>query len=84
MSFRVIFLLLLGTFLLLFSRVLFRSEVIFPHDNTLEVGLPEKPNSTRISNRKFSDGSSVFIPELAKRKSKNSCAGGLRPRFHPA
>lgn len=65
MSFRFTFLLLLGTFLLLFSRVLFRSEVIFPHDNSLEVGLPEDPNSTRISNRKFSDESSVFIPELA-------------------
>ena len=65
MSYRSAFLLLLGTFVLHFSRILFLGEVIFPHDNSLEVGLSEKPNSTRISNRKFSDESSVFVPELA-------------------
>ena len=56
---------LFGVFVLHFSRILFYGEVIFPHDNSLEVGLPEKLSSTRISNRKFSDESSVFIPELA-------------------
>jgi hypothetical protein len=65
MSYRFSFFLLLGVFVLHFSRILFYGEVIFPHDNSLEVGLSEKPNSTRISNRKFSDESSVFIPELA-------------------
>jgi hypothetical protein len=65
MSYRSAFFVLLGVFVLHFSRILFYGEVIFPHDNSLEVGLPEKPNSTRISNRKFSDESSVFIPELA-------------------
>src|SRR6516165_4475406 len=65
MSYRSAFFLLLGVFVLHFSRILFDSEVIFPHDNSLEVGLSEKPNSTRISNRKFSDQSSVFVPELA-------------------
>jgi hypothetical protein len=65
MSYRSAFFLLLGVFVLHFSRILFYGEVIFPHDNSLEVGLPEKSNSTRISNRKFSDESSVFIPELA-------------------
>lgn len=65
MSYRSAFFLLLGVFVLHFSRILFYGEVIFPHDNSLEVGLSEKPNSTRISNRKFSDQSSAFIPELA-------------------
>src|SRR4029453_14511984 len=65
MSYRSAFFLLSGVFVLHFSRILFYVEVIFPHDNSLEVGLSEKPNSTRISNRKFSDESSVFIPELA-------------------
>jgi hypothetical protein len=65
MSYRSAFFLLLGVFVLQFSRILFYGEVIFPHDNSFEVGLSEKPNSTRISNRKFSDESSAFIPELA-------------------
>jgi hypothetical protein len=66
-----VFFLLLGVFVLHFSRVLFYGEVIFPHDNSLEVGLSEKPNGTRISNRKFSDESSVFIPELANNLGSN-------------
>jgi hypothetical protein len=37
----------------------------------LEVGLSEKPNSTRISNRKFSDESRAFIPELANNLRSN-------------
>lgn len=56
---------LFGVFVLHFSRILFSGEVIFPHDNSLEVGLSEEPNGTRVSNRKFSDESSFFIPELA-------------------
>ncbi len=35
-----------GVFVLHFSRILFYGEVIFPHDNSLEVGLSEKPNGT--------------------------------------
>lgn len=65
MSYRLGFLLLLGTFLLLFSRVLFRGEVIFPHNNALEAGLRERGVDKYLSNRKFSDQSSAFIPELA-------------------
>ena len=64
MSYRSAFFVAVRSFCPAFSRILFYGEVIFPHDNSLEVGLPEKPNSTRISNRKFSDESSVFIPEL--------------------
>ena len=65
MSYRSAGFLLLGVFVLHFSRILFYGEVIFPHDNSLEVGLSEKPNGRRVSNRKFSDESSFFIPELA-------------------
>ena len=65
MSYRSAFFVLFGVFVLHFSRILFYGEVIFPHDNSLEVGLSEKPNGTRVSNRKFSDESSFFIPELA-------------------
>ena len=65
MSYRSAFFVLFGVFVLHFSRILFYGEVIFPHDNSLEVGLSEEPNATRVSNRKFSDESSFFIPELA-------------------
>ncbi|MEO7165981.1 MAG: hypothetical protein ABI016_02985 [Chthoniobacterales bacterium] len=65
MSFRLAVLLLLGTFVLLFAPVLFRAEVIFPHGNELETNVPEEKAPGRIFNRKFSDASSVFIPELA-------------------
>ncbi len=65
MTYRSALLLLLGVFVLHFSRILFCGDVIFPHDNGLEVGVSEKDSSGRISNRKFSDESSAFIPELA-------------------
>ncbi|MGB8476863.1 MAG: hypothetical protein WCE61_22520 [Candidatus Acidiferrum sp.] len=71
MSLRLALLLVLGTFVLLFSRVLFRAEVIFPHDNALEAGVHVERVDTRLSNRKFSDASSVFIPELANNLSAN-------------
>ncbi len=65
MSYKSISILLLAVFVLHFSRILFHGEIIFPHDNSLEVGLSETRELDRISNRKFSDESSVFIPELA-------------------
>ena len=71
MSLRLAFLLILGTFALLFSRVLFRAEVIFPHDNALEAGVRVERADARLSNRKFSDESSAFIPELANNLSAN-------------
>ena len=64
MTFRIAFLVLLGAFTLLFGRILFRGEVIFPHDNALEAGEAENSAPSRLSNRKFSDESSAFIPEL--------------------
>ena len=81
MSYRSAFFVLFGVFVLHFSRILFYGEVIFPHDNSLEVGLSEKPNGTRISNRKFSDESSVFIPELANNLSSNRKAS--LPTWNP-
>ncbi len=65
MSFRTAFVLLLGTFALLFAPILCRPEVIFPHDNALEIAAHDKTDNKRISNRKFSDESSAFLPELA-------------------
>lgn len=64
MSYRSAFLLFLAVFVLHFSRILFFGEVIFPHDNGVETGSLEKQTGARISNRKFSDESSAFIPEL--------------------
>ena len=71
MSLRLAFLLVLGTFALLFSRVLFHADVIYPHDNALEAGLRLERASASLSNRKFSDESSAFIPELANNLSAN-------------
>ncbi len=65
MSYRVALWLVLGLFVLIFARVFFLSEVIFPHDNAWETGTPAASERGRLSNRKFSDESSVFIPELA-------------------
>jgi len=71
MSYRVVFLLFLLTFSLVFSRVLFRGEVIFPHDNAFEAGCRHRRDDPFPSNRKFSDESNVFIPELANNLDKN-------------
>lgn len=43
--------------------LLWRAAVIFPHPNDLELGTLS-PETGAISNRKFSDQSSVFIPEI--------------------
>ena len=52
---------ILATF---FWRPLFLGEVIFPHDNDLELGIAVSSETDRISNRKFSDQSSQYIPYL--------------------
>jgi hypothetical protein len=64
MSYRSALLLVLAVFVLHFSRIIFSGEVIFPHDNSLETGAATKEDGGRISNRKFSDESNAFIPEL--------------------
>jgi hypothetical protein len=65
MSCKFALLLIVGVFVLQFSHILFCGEVIFPHENAVEVGLPVEKTESRIVNRSFSDESSVFIPELA-------------------
>ena len=53
-----------GVFLALFWPCLVRGWVLYPHDNALEMGAsPETPDRHR-SNRKFSDTSSFYVPEL--------------------
>ena len=63
MTHRQAFGLLLAVLLAYFAPVIFRGEVIFPHDNRVEVGA-QPVKGERISNRKFSDMSSTSIPEL--------------------
>ena len=46
------------------SPLLLRGFVVFPHDNTLEVGLAPPKDPERVSNRDFNDQSSVFVPEI--------------------
>lgn len=64
MSFRLALFPVLGVFVVLFSRVLFRGEIICRHDYAREVGSPEG-FPARLPNRKFFDESSAVIPELA-------------------
>jgi hypothetical protein len=48
-----------------FSPVFFNGEVIFPHNNDRELASPKRvDDSLRVSNRKFSDNSSQFIPTI--------------------
>ncbi|MBW4520949.1 MAG: hypothetical protein KME16_14755 [Scytolyngbya sp. HA4215-MV1] len=55
---------LILTHLIFFNQVLVRGEVIFPHANDAEVtGLTATPDHY-LANRKFSDQSSVYIPEI--------------------
>jgi len=58
------FLIFIGVFIIFFSPVIFRGEVIFPHNNDLELGEPLAPDPSYISNGKFADESSFTIPEV--------------------
>ena len=64
MKHRHAFVLFAVVYVIFFAPVIFRGEVIFPHNNDTEVGLPPAPDPARISNRKFADESNVFIPEI--------------------
>lgn len=58
-------LLLFATQTLFFASILFHGEVIFPHDNSAEVGAPPVASAASAPmNRRFSDQSSVYIPEI--------------------
>ncbi len=56
-------LLLLAALLAFAAPVLLRGEVVFPHRNREELGLPPAP-AGRPESRVFSDLSSVFVPQL--------------------
>ena len=58
------FLLLLVLQTVYFSSFIFYGHVVFPHDNSLETGCSADSAEGNPGNRKFSDISSVFIPEL--------------------
>lgn len=47
-----------------FAPLLTRAEVIFPHDNAIDLGIRDAPPSARVENRKFTDLSSVYVPEI--------------------
>ena len=55
-------LLLLAAF---FGSRLLAGEVVYPHDNAIELGLEEPRAPSRLENRRLSDISSVFVPELS-------------------
>lgn len=64
MSTKKALLLLAATVLAFFGPLIVRGEVIYPHDNREEVGLASDAPSNQIENRKFSDTSSFYIPEI--------------------
>lgn len=58
-------LVLLGALLAAFLAPVLTGGVIFPHDNGPEVGAPRRPpEDGLVNNRRFSDLSSVYVPEL--------------------
>jgi len=58
------FIIFVALFVVFFTPVIFRGEVIYPHNNDIEVGAPFAPDPAHISNGKFFDESSSFIPEI--------------------
>src|SRR5688572_24048362 len=65
-----------GVFLALYWPCVLRGWVIYPHDNAQEMGAsPESPDPYR-SNRKFSDTSSFYVPELHEHL-RGDHSGGL-------
>lgn len=57
-------LVIVATFLALFWPCLVRGWVIYPHDNAQEMGLSRDAPDPYRSNRKFSDTSSFYVPEV--------------------
>jgi len=64
MKYRHAFILFVLIYIIFFAPVIFRGEVIYPHNNDIEVGAPVKPDPAHISNGKFIDESNFFIPEI--------------------
>jgi len=63
MGCRGAFVFLLLVQFLYFGGVFIRGKVIFPHNNDIELGVRAEEDGN-VSNRKFSDQSSVYIPEI--------------------
>ena len=55
---------LAGLVLAFFFRVVFLGHVVFPHDNTHEVGLAERVNPERLSGQRFSDSNLIYVPSV--------------------
>ena len=66
---RLALLLLAATLLVLFVPLVARDRVVYPHDNTREVGLSGTPALGPPSNRRFSDASHTYVPALAQQLS---------------
>jgi hypothetical protein len=49
---------------LFFGPLLFRQQVLYPHDNGHELGLLEASDAGTVSTREYSDQSLTYIPEL--------------------
>ncbi len=64
MTYRRAFILFIAVFVVFFAPVLFRAEVIFPHNNEAEVGLPITPDPGHLSSLTFADESRQFVPEI--------------------
>lgn len=72
MSYRRAFILLLLIQLVFFAPVFIQNKVIFPHNNDIELsGLPSRSDNY-LSNRKFSDQSSAYIPEINQHLNGNA------------
>jgi hypothetical protein len=65
-------LVLAAVLLALFGPLLARDEVVFPHDNTLEVGLPASASVGPPSNRALGDVGHGFLPALHQQLQGNS------------
>lgn len=72
MNYRNALILLILVQILYFFPVLFKGEVIFPHNNDIELGSAiSAVDDGRISTRAFSDQSNVFIPEVDRHLNGN-------------
>lgn len=76
---------------LFFAPVLLRGHVLFPHDNSVEVGRLVPPSGEYVSNRTFTDQSCCYVPELNRHlngdhaawlSTWNPCVGLGRPSPH--
>lgn len=63
-SYKSAFLALAALLCAFFLPLIVRGHVVYPHDNGLELGVKTRASDEFPSNRKFSDQSSVYVPEI--------------------